>query len=144
MVKLEGLTRGEIERIENKRKSDESWREFMKLENRFIKIAEEMFDIPPFLGLTKSEKRVSFDSYANNFGATYYLRILSHPGDGFTATIERKDIKLDISSSIYVHDPSKNRMSIPNPTYLEDALKLARAYEEAGLGEFTIKKQYEE
>ena len=40
--------------------------------------------------------------------------------------------------------PSKNRISLESPKVLNDALRLACAYEEAGLGEFTVKKKYEE
>ena len=43
-----------------------------------------------------------------------------------------------------VVSPDLNRISVESKTYFEEAMKLARAYEEAFSGEaFTIKKTYE-
>tara|TARA_Y100000310_G_scaffold330362_1_gene401862 strand:+ start:3166 stop:3483 length:318 start_codon:yes stop_codon:yes gene_type:complete len=46
-------------------------------------------------------------------------------------------------NSIYIH-PNSNNINVSNPKYLDTAIELAKAYEEAEEGEFTVKKEYEE
>ena len=45
--------------------------------------------------------------------------------------------------AIYVN-PIENRIVTVSPIIFNDVVALARAYEEADFGEFTVKKQYEE
>ena len=52
MVKLEGLTREEIERRDDERRSKEEYEKYLQLKKRFLRIAEEMFN-PPFLSFFK-------------------------------------------------------------------------------------------
>ena len=146
MVKLEGLTKGEIYNIDQKRISEENSRKYEGLKYKFLKIVESMFNIPSsplytwFFG-TKGRQRVVNKS--GLVGGSYDLVVYLYPVSQlntrhvcFSATIEE--------NPNYVHETSKNRIVVEHPGILEDALRLARAYEEAGFREFTIKKQYEE
>ena len=49
----------------------------------------------------------------------------------------------DKSDNFYVIG-YRNEINIATPSKLEDSVKLATAYERAGLGEFTVKKEYRE
>lgn len=141
MVKLEGLTGEEIEKGENKRKAEENTKKYFQLVSRFPKIAEEMFDTPSFFGFF-GEKRVDSGYWCSIHDISVYVNISPFPY--IEGKIEGNTVELDIHNWFPVHDPSKNILRVHKPNGLNDALKLARAYEEAGFGEFTVKKQYEE
>lgn len=154
MVKLEGLTEKEIEmrdiRRKYQREADEGNRRFAQLSGRLLRITEEMFDAP-FYDFLWGKSVVGRNYVVKNGGVytgSYY----------YTVRIERKFMTSSIQAKrvlVYgvlghegmymnVHNPSENRIMVGRQNNLNDALKLARTYEEAGFGEFTVKKQYEE
>ncbi len=126
MVKLEGLTEREIK--ENK---------LIKMTGDFLKSKEIPF---------KLIFRDSLDEYDNiprvpelDFTAAerwYFSQALPRIGKSSFYVILK-------GCAIYVN-PIENRIVTVSPIIFNDVVILARAYEEAGFGEFTVKKQYEE
>ena len=106
---------------------------------------------PSFWDFFKNKKkRVSAGGNFESYYLTIYLgdssrRLITNEGIDFSieAVIRAKEIG-ERYSHIFVHDPSKNHINVYQPDRLNDGLRLARAYEEAGFGEFTVKKEYEE
>ena len=141
MVKLEGLTREEIERRDDERRSKEEYEKYLQLKKRFLRIAEEMFN-PPFLSFFKE----IYIEYVNSSYLNIYLgsgQIAPHLGHR-TVIVSPCSTTLSGRISMNVHDPSQNIIKVYKSGSLDDALRLARAYEEVGFGEFTVKKEYEE
>ncbi|MEK6819913.1 MAG: hypothetical protein AABY03_01805 [Nanoarchaeota archaeon] len=155
MVKLEGLTQEQIKNIDNKKKAEEESIRFGQLCQRFKGIAEDMFAPSLWDFFENKKKRVSAGGDFESYYLTIYLgdssrRLITNERIDFSieAVIWAKEIGEGYSgyshSYIFVHDPSKNRIRVYQPNRLNEATQLARAYEEAGFGEFTVKKEYEE
>jgi len=144
MVKLEGLTEREVKERENERKAKETDKQFNQLYDRFFETTREMFDIPSFLGFfgqRNVERRdVGYRDGEITLGISPYPNNRSHH---MYSICGFKKVHFGTYSAS-VHDPSKNKIEIYYLNHLNSALRLARAYEAAGFGEFTVKKQYEE
>ena len=116
MVKLEGLTKEEIQEKENRRIAEVSLREFCQLEKKFREIAEDIFNTPSLFGFF-GRTAVYPDGFGDSRGFEYYVTI--HPWKNspyISAAIETKSIKLEGTgfNHKHIHDPSKNRISIEN------------------------------
>lgn len=128
MVKLEGLTQKEVEKIENERKYSEK---ILKRENECREFAKITSDI------------VGFRCYRINSDYCFGLEVTPRFFD-FNQKENPIYIHLFVNKLSGSNDIRENKITVLNPKYLDEALKLARAYEEAGFGEVTVKKQYEE
>ena len=102
----------------------------MRIQRNFFDITKKFFGGGYFTG-----SRVSIeDSHNPDYRATH-INIRPRHGENYSL-----EIWLDaINKSV-----PENLINIWRSGYLNEALKLAEAYEKAGFGEFTVKKQYEE
>ncbi|MEK6897778.1 MAG: hypothetical protein AABX28_00285 [Nanoarchaeota archaeon] len=157
MVKIEGLfTEEEIKMRDNIRKAQREAYQgdmiFLQLCGKLLRIAEKMFDnlFYDFLWGKSVVGRNDIFKEGRYLSGSYYYTVRI-PRYNMTSSVEADmvlvyKLKGYNVGGIYmnVHNPSKNRMTVRHPNNLDDVLRLARAYEEAGLGEFTVKKAYEE
>ena len=128
MVKLEGLTEREIK--ENK---------LVKMTNDFFESRKIPYELTFQVFLDEYEEKYLYGS--NKLGitdtrASYFAQVL--PG------IWENSFYVFFKDGAAYVNWLKNRIVTVSPTILDKIGALAEAYEEAGFGEFTVKKQYEE
>ena len=123
MVKLEGLTKGEVEEKVKKRKM-----------GKLIRTARNFFDSKktPYKIITYEYGYLP-DCPELGLSLTYYYPELED--FSFYVTL--------LGGLIYVNSV-ENKILLFHKWKLDEALNLARAYEQSNFGEFTVKKQYEE
>ena len=126
MVKIEGLSEIEIKR----RKLEEMTTDFLESKTPFKIIfknsLDDYGDLPQIedLGFGSAEKWYFSQALPKVVGKFQFYVVLK-------------------GCAIYV-DSLKNRIHTVSPIIFNDVVALAEAYEKAGFGEFTVKKQYGE
>jgi len=122
MVKLEGLTEEEVEEKVKKRKM-----------GKLIRITRNFFDSKktPYKIITHEHHLPSWSEFGLSSAYHYPER------DGFSFYVNL------FGGLIYVNSV-ENKILLFHKWKLNETLNLARAYEETGFREFTVKKQYEQ
>ncbi len=144
MVKLEGLTEKEIEIRKELEQLDILDDEFYKIEQRFINITKKLFGGRAYAHVSDEGQRNCRSRLGNI--------VIGPRLFDFSKRNKYKVITSNLGTRIigthyppyYTRDPSKNIILVDSGEYLEEALKLANAYEKASFGEFTVKKEYAE
>lgn len=152
MVKLEGLTREEIEERNIYRRWKEKQIKFRENELNFIDITIKIVGKSRiWVDRFSSLRSLSWEGFCelySNFKDKSRVDVEDYSYPSISISPRRFDFKTTMNSLTIKVFPGKSfnnrRLQVYYPDYLNDALKLAKAYEEAGFGEFTVKKQYEE
>ncbi|MBI4116509.1 hypothetical protein HY449_02075 [Candidatus Pacearchaeota archaeon] len=141
MVKLEGLTQEEIKERRDYEKWQEERRKNGEKQKRIVKITRNMFGSRVYTDMDGSGCTSWSPEWESRDGG--WRRIGSSSLGWISIYTHRFDFKNLPGSSFQVYCDD-SRIFVKIPKYLNDALRLAQAYEEAGFGEFTVKKEYEE
>mgnify|MGYP001558031811 CR=1 FL=1 len=159
MVKLEGLTQEEILFKKESERLNVERKDFFNMQIELGRITCDFFGRNAGDRVRIKINEDAYQNWKNNYLYHVFLQGIEIKNSKSDSSISKmssvmhvqispKIVTLKIpdagSCDYSVHNPSKNLIQLYNPKYLDEALKLAEAYEKAGFGEFTVKKEYEE